>query len=126
MLEEALPVAAGVGIALLTGLAYGGISACTKFAILGAEDSGFFKALEDGKTEDEALAIATGAAAPAPAAPATAAASAAERYSRLSAVSLAAGAAGAAAGDLARGAINVVAAPSPSWGFAARGLAQRQ
>jgi hypothetical protein len=125
MLEEALPVAAGVGIALLAGLAYGGISASTKFAILGAEDSGFFKALEEGKSDDEALALATGTAAPA--APKTAAASAAERYSRLSAVALAAGAAGAAAGDLARGfqAVAVSGAP-PSWGFAARGLAQRQ
>jgi hypothetical protein len=122
MLEEALPVAAGVGIALLTGLAYGGISACTKFAILGAEDSGFFKALEEGKTEDEALAIATGSAAPAVAA-AVAAASARERYSRLPAVALAAGAAGAAAGDLARS-LRPMAAVVPSWGFAAAGLRQ--
>ena len=110
MLEEALPVAAGVGIALLTGLAYGGISACTKFAILGAEDSGFFKALEEGKSEDEALALAGG----------TTAASARERYSRLPAVALAAGAAGAAASDLARS----LRPSAPSWGFAARGLRQ--
>jgi len=116
MLEEALPVAAGVGIALLTGLAYGGISACTKFVILGAEDSGFFKALEEGKSEDEALALATGGAPP------TAAASARERYSRLPAVALAAGAAGAAAGDFARS-LRPAAVPA-TWGFAAAGLRQ--
>jgi hypothetical protein len=118
MLEEALPVAAGVGIALLTGLAYGGISACTKFAILGAEDSGFFKALEEGKTEDEALALAVGGGGGGPTA-----ASARERYSRLPAVALAAGAAGAAASDLARS-LKPSAMAVPSWGFAARGLRQ--
>ncbi|KIY98687.1 hypothetical protein MNEG_9275 [Monoraphidium neglectum] len=61
MLEEALPLAVGVGVALLPCLAFGGLSAFRAFAILGGEDSGFFKALEEGKTEEEALAATQGA-----------------------------------------------------------------
>ncbi len=60
MLEEALPIAAGVAIALLPAMAFGGISAARNFMILAAEDSGFFKALEEGKSEEEALKIAMG------------------------------------------------------------------
>ncbi|GBF88678.1 hypothetical protein Rsub_01577 [Raphidocelis subcapitata] len=62
MLEEALPVAAGVAVALLPCMAFGGLAAARGFMILGGEDSGFFKAIEEGKSEEEALALAQGTA----------------------------------------------------------------
>eukprot|EP00877_Chromochloris_zofingiensis_P013135 jgi/Chrzof1/8075/UNPLg00120.t1 len=55
MLEEALPVAAGVAIALLPALAFGGLSAARSFILLAGEESGFYKALEESKSEEEAL-----------------------------------------------------------------------
>eukprot|EP00877_Chromochloris_zofingiensis_P005429 jgi/Chrzof1/14888/Cz09g19190.t1 len=58
MLEEALPVAAGVAIALLPALAFGGLTATRSFVLLAGEESGFFKAIEEGKSEEEALKIA--------------------------------------------------------------------
>lgn len=61
MLEEALPLGIAVGVALLPAAAFGGLMAARSFMILGGEDSGFFKALEEGKTEEEALAVAQGA-----------------------------------------------------------------
>ncbi|KAI8471854.1 MAG: hypothetical protein J3K34DRAFT_520216 [Monoraphidium minutum] len=64
MLEEALPVAAGVAVALLPCMAFGGLAAARGFIILGGEDSGFFKALEEGKSEEEAMAAAQGGGAP--------------------------------------------------------------
>ena len=49
MLEEALPVAAGVAIALLPAMAFGGLSAARAFIYLGGAESGFFDAIEAGK-----------------------------------------------------------------------------
>lgn len=43
MLEEALPVAAGVAMALLPALAFGGLAGARAFFLLAGEESGFFK-----------------------------------------------------------------------------------
>uniref|UniRef100_A0A383WGE6 Uncharacterized protein n=1 Tax=Tetradesmus obliquus TaxID=3088 RepID=A0A383WGE6_TETOB len=58
MLEEALPIAIGVGAALLPAMAFGGVAAARAFIYLGAAESGVLAALEEGKSEEEALKLA--------------------------------------------------------------------
>jgi len=96
MLEEALPLAVAVSVALLPALAYGGLLAFRGYAILGAEESGFLKAIEEGKSEEEALKAAGVIASPA------------EPYQRRMPL-------------VARA---VERLTSPTYGFAARGLRQ--
>ncbi|KAF8061151.1 hypothetical protein HT031_004612 [Scenedesmus sp. PABB004] len=55
MLEEALPLAIGVGAALLPAMAFGGLAAARAFIYLGAAEAGVLQALEEGKSEEEAL-----------------------------------------------------------------------
>ncbi|KAF6250411.1 hypothetical protein COO60DRAFT_1705982 [Scenedesmus sp. NREL 46B-D3] len=79
MLEEALPIAVGVGAALLPAMAFGGLAAARAFIFLAAADSGVLAALEEGKSEEEAFRLIDSGAvasvverAPAPKAPAAA------------------------------------------------------
>lgn len=65
MLEEALPIAAGVAMALLPAMAFGGLAAVRGFMFLSGEESGFFQAIQEGKSEEEALKIAGVVASPA-------------------------------------------------------------
>jgi uncharacterized membrane protein YhfC len=55
MLEEALPIAIGVGAALLPAMAFGGLAAARAFIYLGAADAGVLEALESGKSEEEVM-----------------------------------------------------------------------
>lgn len=54
-MEEALPIAMGVGAALLPAMAFGGIAAARAFIYVSAAESGVLDALEAGKSEEEAL-----------------------------------------------------------------------
>lgn len=62
MLEEALPLAIGVGAALLPAMAFGGLAAARAFMYLGAAESGVLQALEDGKSDEEVMKLIEGGA----------------------------------------------------------------
>jgi len=62
MLEEALPLAIGVGAALLPAMAFGGLAAARGFMYLGAAESGVLQALEDGKSDEEVMKLIEGGA----------------------------------------------------------------
>lgn len=62
MLEEALPLAIGVGAALLPAMAFGGLAAARAFMYLGAAEAGVLQALEDGKSDEEVMKLIEGGA----------------------------------------------------------------